>query len=301
MDRIDAMRAFAAVAQEGSFTGAGQYLGTSTKQVSKQVAQLEAHLRAQLFNRTTRSVSLTDVGTAYLQRCRPLLEQFDELEAVVQDRQTALAGPIRMTAPTGFGSMRLPAALMPFLTAHPDVALDLTLSDSRLSLVEEGIDLAIRIGTMRDSTLVARRLADMPRVVCAAPSYLEDNGTPQHPAALSSHACLIDDNSPDPAVWRFFQGGKEIAVPIDGRIRVNAPRMAAELAAGGLGIARSPFYTVQRDLADGTLVAILTDYQAPDSGLYAVYPPNRHLTARVRALIDHLAEAFRGGFEASDA
>lgn len=292
MDKIDTMRAFAAVAQEGSFTVAAHKLGISTRLVSKYVAQLEGRLEVQLLSRTTRSVSLTDVGRAYLQRCRPLLEQFDELDAAVQERHAALSGPIRMTAPTGFGAMQLPGALCPFMALHPKVTIELRLSDARIALVEEGMDLAVRIGTLQDSTLVARKLADMPLVVCASPEYLASAGSPDHPAALATHDCLVDENQIDATTWRFRKEGKEEAVRVNGRCLANSPLALAALATGGTGIARCPQYVVESALADGRLTALFQDYSAGVLGLYAVYPPNRHLTARVRALIDHLADAF---------
>ncbi|KZM49279.1 LysR family transcriptional regulator [Labrenzia sp. OB1] len=292
MDRIETMRAFMAVARECSFTAAGRRLGLSTKLVSKYVRHLEAELQTQLFNRTTRSVSLTDVGSAYLERCRPILEQLDELDALVRERQGALAGPIRLTAPTGFGSTRLPAALLPFLKRHPDVELDMTLIDSRVAIVEEGFDLAIRIGSLRDSTLIARKLVNMPLVLCAAPEYLNAHGRPQTPHALATHVCLVNNNQVDLNVWRLRAGGREHAVRHKATIQANSPGALARLAEGGLGITIAPLYTVEAALDSGRLERVLPDYETDVFGVYALYPPNRHLTRRVRALIDHLAGEF---------
>lgn len=295
MDTIDTMRAFMAVAHEGSFTAAGRRLGLSTKLVSKYVAQLEAKLSTQLFNRTTRSVSLTDVGIAYLERCRPIVEQIDELEDLVQERQSALAGPIRITAPTGFGSINLTQALASFLRAHPKVDIDLKLSDSRVALVEEGFDLAIRIGVLRDSTLIARKLSDMPLIVCASPDYLAERGRPGDPMALATHNCLIDENPADATAWRFRAGTRDIVVKVAGMFHANAPAAIANMAIAGLGIARCPHYVIARSLEEGTLEHLFQDYETENFGLYALYPPNRHLTTRVRALIDFLAQHFRSG------
>lgn len=295
MDTIETMRAFLAVAREGSFTAAGKRLGLSTKLVSKYVAQLETRLSTQLFNRTTRSVSLTDVGVAYLERCRPLVEQIDELEDLVKERQSALAGPIRMTAPTGFGSNNLTQALAPFLRAHPQVDIELKLSDSRVALVEEGFDLAVRIGDLRDSTLIARKLSDMPLIVCASPDYLAEHERPGDPMALATHNCLIDNNPADANVWRFRNGDRDLVVKVAGVFRANAPAAIANMAIAGLGIARCPHYVVARRLEEGSLEHLFQDYETENYGLYALYPPNRHLTARVRALIDHLAQHFRSG------
>ncbi|NNE24882.1 MAG: LysR family transcriptional regulator [Rhizobiales bacterium] len=290
MDKIETMRAFTAVAQEGSFTAAARRLGMSTKLASKYVQQLEARLETQLFNRTTRSVSLTDVGAAYLERCRPILEQVDELDSLVKERQSSLAGPVRITAPTGFGSTRLTKALVPFMSAHHQVTIDLQLSDNRIALVEEGFDLAIRVGALRDSTLIARKLADMPMIVCAAPAYLERHGRPQTPQALATHDCLVDDNQADATVWRFHADQGDIAIKIGGPLRANSPGAIAQMAIGGIGIARSPLYVVEAALSDGRLEQLLTEFTTDEFGLYALYPPNRHLTARVRSLIDHLVQ-----------
>ena len=293
MDTIDTMRAFLAVAHEGSFTAAGKRLGLSTRLVSKYVAQLESKLSTQLFNRTTRNVALTDVGLAYLERCRPILEQIDELEDLVQERQSALAGLIRVTAPTGFGSNNLAQALAPFMQAHPHVDIDLKLSDGRVALVEEGIDLAIRIGVLRDSTLIARKLADMPLIVCASPGYLAACGRPGDPMSLATHNCLIDENPTDATAWRFQHGTRDFVVKVTGAFHANAPAAIANMAVAGLGIGRCPHYAVARSLNNGGLEQLFPDYKTENFGLYALYPPNRHLTARVRALIDHLAQHFR--------
>jgi DNA-binding transcriptional LysR family regulator len=291
MDRIDTLRAFLAVAQEGSFTCAARRLGLSVKLVSKRVAALEGELGAQLFARTTRSVSLTDAGRACRDRASPLVEQFDEFEDALRDRQGALAGTIRITAPTGFGSRRLPAALAPFLAAHPQVEAYLSLSNRRVDLAAEGFDLAIRVGAPGDTSMIGRRLASMPFIVCAAPDYLARAGTPTCPTDLASHSCLIDENAVDAALWRFrpAAGGAEVAVRVSGHIRANAPAPLADFALAGLGIVRSPAYVVGEAVGAGRLRPLLSDHATGDAALYALYPPNRHMPMRVRALLDHLA------------
>ena len=273
MDQIETMRAFVAVAQEESFTRAARRLGKSTKLVSNRIAALEARLATQLFNRTTRSVRLTDMGAAYLERCRPLLDEFDELQDLVQSRQRALSGLIRITAPTGFGSTHLVRALAPFLSDHAAVEVDLHLSDARVALVEEGFDLGVRIGILRDSTLQVRKLADMPLVVCASPDYLAAHGRPGHPRALASHTCIIHADVPDAVAWPFRSRDGVDTVRVSGRIRGNAPRAAVELAKAGLGIARSPLYAAEAALADGSLVELFGDRRTDPYGLYALYPP----------------------------
>jgi DNA-binding transcriptional LysR family regulator len=292
MDIIEGMRTFAAVAAEKSFTDGAKRVGISTKLASKYVGQLEERLNAQLFYRTTRSVTLTETGAAYYDRCTPLLEQFDELEGLVQERQTELAGRIRITAPTGFGSSQLVRMLQPFQAAHPKVSVELHLSDHHVSVIEEGLDLAIRFGNLKDSTLVARKLMDMRVVCCASPEYLAACGAPQDPAALSTHNCLLQANGGNADIWEFKGADGTYPVAISGNFRANSPLAVAHMAADGLGIGRVPFYTAQPFVADGRLKLLFEKEEAKVIGLYAVYPPSRHLTARIRALIDHLTIQF---------
>ncbi|MEM7642668.1 MAG: LysR family transcriptional regulator [Pseudomonadota bacterium] len=295
MDIVDGMRTFAAVAQTGSFTRAADTLGISAKLASKYVGQLETRLGAQLLHRTTRSVTLTDIGEAYLLRCRPLLDQFDELESVVQTHQSDLAGTIRLAAPTGFGSTHLTQALRPFLSAHPKVSVEMHLSDHHVNIVEQGVDLAIRFGVSEGSTLIARKLADMRIVCCASPDYLSERGTPARPADLAGHDCLLQTTSGAGDHWPFVVDGTRQEIAVSGRFRANSPLAVANMATGGLGIGRIPLYTAEPFLRDGRLMLILDDHESDRLVLHAVYPPGRHLTARLRALIDHLARALRAG------
>ncbi|MBT0958266.1 LysR family transcriptional regulator [Alphaproteobacteria bacterium KMM 3653] len=289
MDKIDRMRAFALVAQNASFTIAAQRMGRSARLVSKYVADLEGALGVQLLNRTTRSVSLTDAGATYLSLCAPLLEGFDELEERVRNEQASLRGAIHISAPTGFGSVRLAPSLARFAEKHPHVELDLRFSDRRVSIVEEGIDLAIRIGPLRDSSLKLRQLGRMPLVVCASPEYLQRVGRPERPSDLSAHECILDGNMTEPTVWRFAVDGQEEAVQVNGRFRMNAPAGSARLAAAGAAIARCPAYTVSEALKSGDLVELFPRNRVAPYVVAALFPQNRRLTTRVRALIDHLA------------
>ena len=290
MDKIDRMRAFALVAKNASFTIAAQRMGRSARLVSKYVADLENALGVQLLNRTTRSVSLTDAGATYLALCEPLLDGFDELEERVRHDQTSLRGAIHISAPTGFGALRLTPSLARFGAKHPNVDLNLQFSDRRVSIIEEGFDLAIRIGPMRDSSLKVRQLGLMPLVVCAAPAYLERTGTPDHPRALDTHECILDGNMTEPTIWRFDINGQEEAVPVRGRFRMNAPAAAARLAATGAAIARCPAYTVADAFRSGDLVELFAEHRVSPYAVAALFPQNRRLTTRVRALIDHLAD-----------
>lgn len=289
MDKIDRMRAFALVAKNGSFTVAAQRMRRSARLVSKYVADLENALGVQLLNRTTRSVALTNAGATYLALCEPLLDGFDELEERVKNEQALLRGMIHISAPTGFGTLRLAPSLARFAAQHPNVELDLQFSDRRVSIVEEGVDLAIRIGPMRDSSLKMRQLGRMPLVVCAAPAYLERAGTPDHPRALATHECILDGNMTEPTVWRFDIDGQEVAVQVNGRFRMSAPAGSARIAAAGAAIARCPAYTVADALKSGELVELFAEHRVSPYVVAALFPQNRHLTTRVRTLIDHLA------------
>lgn len=293
MDTIEGMRSFAAVAAESSFTNGGKRLGLSTKLVSKYVRQLEERLGVQLFNRTTRSVALTEIGQLYYERCLVLIEEFDEVESAVQDRHHRARGRIRMTAPTGFGEQHLPHLLAGFLRQEPDISIDLELTNRRVSLVEEGFDLGLRIASLTDSTMIARKLAPMRMVICAAPEYLKRTGRPGHPAALATHDCIIDTNVRTASNWPFLIDGTLTSVSVKGRFRVNAPRAAAEMARAGQGIALCPLYAVQAYIDTGQLEILFADCEALDFGIYAIYPHNRHLTARVRVLVDYLALQLR--------
>ncbi|MGH1439408.1 MAG: LysR family transcriptional regulator [Cellvibrionaceae bacterium] len=293
MDTIEGMRVFAAVATKNSFTAGAKQLGVSTKLASKYVRQLEAHLGAQLFNRTTRSVTLTETGHVYFQQCVGLLDQFDELESLVQERQSELAGPIRMTAPTGFGGANLVKCLKDFQLDNPKVSIDLHLSDYRVDIIEGGFDLAIRFGELKDSSLMARKLLSMRIVAFASPEYLEKNGEPVHPNALSTHNCLLQASSTDPEHWRFRINNELISQRVSGSFRANSPRAVAQMAVGGLGIGMCPLYAVEPLVKKGKLRLLFENYEATKLGLFVVYPLNRHLTARIRSLIDHLVDAFQ--------
>ncbi len=293
MDTIDGMRTFVAVAGHHSFTEGAKRLGMSTKLASKYVRQLEERLQAQLFNRTTRTVTLTETGQAYLERCMPILDQLDELEGLVQARQSELAGVIRMTAPTGFGGYQLIDALHPFQLKHPKVSIDLHLSDQQIALVEQGFDLAVRFGQLNDSSLIARRLSSMRISTVASPDYLDRYGIPRHPEALATHNCLLAKFAQDPLNWRFQVDGEPISVRVSGTFTANAPRALARMAVCGLGIAQTPLYAVESYLERGQLKLLFEEQEPVGIGLYAVYPPSRHLTARIRALIDHLADVCR--------
>lgn len=293
MDTLVGMETFIAVAKQKSFTGGAKVLGISTKLASKYVAKLEEKLGTQLLNRTTRSVTLTETGKVYFDRCLNILDQYNELEGVIQSKQSDLAGPIRIAAPTSFGSNELILALNLFKKNNPRVSIDLQLSDHRISIVEDGFDLAIRFGDLEDSTLIARKLLTMNVVVFSTPEYLERYGVPKHPDALSTHDCFIFSSSVDPMHWKFKQGRRMFAVPVQGSFRSNSPEAIVKMVLSGSGIGRVPVYLLENYIESGEVVTLFTDLQTDDFALNAIYPPSRHLTSRIRALIDHLVDYFQ--------
>lgn len=293
MDTLTGMETFVAVAKQRSFTGGAKVLGISTKLASKYVAQLESKLGAQLLNRTTRSVTMTELGNVYFSRCVAILDQYSELEGVIQTKQSELAGLIRIAAPTSFGSNELVKALDLFKKSHPRVSIDLQLSDQRVSLVEDGFDLAIRFGELEDSSLIARKLLDMRVVVFSSPAYLSRMGIPKDPDALSTHDCLIFSSSVDPMHWKFKRGRTMFAVPIKGSFRSNSPEAIVNMVLSGVGIGRVPIYLVNDYIKSGNVKVLFEGLQTDDFALNAIYPPSRHLTSRIRAVIDHLVDYFK--------
>jgi len=293
MDRFDEINAFAAVADARSFTKAARRLGVSSAQVSKLVARLENRLGARLLNRTTRDVSLTDTGRAYLERARTLLEDFDALEGLVRD-QDGPRGLLKVSAPMSFGSSQLTPALLDFAVAYPEVALEVSQTDRIVNLVEEGFDVAVRIGQLPDSSLIARRLAPVRIVTLASPAYLQRAGTPLEPQDLAQHEAIIDTNMREPFVWTYGQGGDAHQVRVHGRLRFAGADACVAAARRGLGVASTPAFAAAPDLREGRLVPLLCAYEPQLIHIHAVYPHARHLAAKVRAFVDFLAERYSG-------
>ena len=295
MDHLDGMRTFAQVVASGSFTGAATRLGISKKLISKYVATLEDRLGARLLNRTTRSLSLTETGALYHQRCVQLLEDLDELELSVQARTARPRGKLFISAPTTYGEMYLVPQISAFRTKYPDITIDLRLSDRHVDLVNEGFDLAVRIGHLESSGLIARKLGPAPLTVCASPNYLEANGYPDQPEDLRHHQCIIDTNMRSGTSWPFLVNGKRTNVKVSGDLAVNSARSARDFALLDKGITRSPDYVVDKDLKAGRLVTLLSGYIAQDFDVFAVYSSSRNLAPKVRAFIDFLSDAFKQG------
>lgn len=300
MDMLAGMRTYIAVVAAGSFTAAAERLGISKALTSKYVGQLEEHLGVRLLNRTTRQLNVTEAGQAYYQRCRQLLEEFDELEAAIQDQQEAPRGSLVVAAPTTFGEMYLTRAVADYLDQQPGVSVELVLADRFVNIVDEGFDLAVRIGELADSSLIARRLAPARIAVCAAPVYLAQAGTPTDPRELESHTCVIDTNFHAADHWPFQKHGRRFSVKVNGRFRVNNAVAAREMMLAGQGIGLCPTYVIGNELRNDRLKILLQEYEVFEHGIYAVYPHNRHLAAKVRTFVDFLVQRF-GTFPEWDA
>lgn len=295
MDRLETIRAFLTVVDRASFSLAAERLGTSPQVVSKYVRALEAELDQQLLYRTTRRIALTEAGRAFLPRFRQLLEDFEELRAAAREEDRAPRGHLVVTAPVTFGERVLPVVIQRFLAAHPAVTLELKLSDRRINLVEEGVDVALRIGRLEDASLIVRRLGAVPIVCCAAPAYLARAGYPKQPEELRGHNCILDSNFRDQDHWRFRHGEKTIEVKVSGAITVNSADFAIRLALEGAGIVLAPAYVAAEAIADGRLTALFERMPDYDFGLYAAYLPSRHLAAKVRTFIDFICASGPNG------
>jgi DNA-binding transcriptional LysR family regulator len=288
------IRAFVQVFDAGGFSAAAREHGRSKALLSKYVTDLEDYLGVRLMNRTTRKLSLTEAGEAYYREASQVLAQLDELDASILDQTEAPRGLLRVSAPRNFGEMVLAPAIFAFLSAHDDVTLDLRLEDRFVDLVDEGIDLALRISAAQDSSLIARKICQMQHAAVASPDYLKTRAAPVRPEDLRQHWCIVDTNLTGQANWRFVENGETISVHVDGRVRVNSPLSARDAALSGLGVALLPGYLADPMIASGQLVPLLKGYLQTGSSLQAVYPHRRHLAGKVRALIDHLV----GWFEA---
>lgn len=291
---LEAWAIFAAVVEHRSISAAASALGTSKATVSKAIARLEGRLGATLFHRTSRKLVLTESGRSLAERARTILLEGQAAEEAARDTASAPAGPIRVAAPLSFGIRAIAPVLAEFLRAHPGVTIDLRLSDALTDVVADGIDVALRIADLPDSTLRARRIADIPAVTVAAPAYLAAAGTPRRPSELAAHACLTYTNLPRPDRWRFVAAdGREEVVQVSGPLATdNGDAMLPALVAG-LGIARLPEFIVAEDVIAGRLAPILEDWAGKPLGLHIVTPPGKLRPARVEALIFLLAERLR--------
>jgi DNA-binding transcriptional LysR family regulator len=293
MDRFQGIRVFAQVVESGSFSAAADKLGLSATATSRHVAELEAHLRTRLLNRTTRRVSLTESGRAFYERSVQLLADLDEAEQEALRAAVVPRGTIKLTASVNFGARHVAPAIAEFLAAHSEVRFDVSLSDRVVDLVEEGFDLAIRIGPPGSENIVARKLGETRLVPCASPAYLAAHGAPQVPEDLARHNCFTYEYVTPRNLWRFRDpGGGERPVRVSGNLHSNNGDLLAEAAARAAGIVFEPAFIVGPEVRAGRLVPLLQDFEPPAMPIYAVYPSRKHLSAKVRLFVDFLIERF---------
>ena len=301
-DRLDTLAIFVAVAEQQSFAEAARQLGRSPASVTRGVAALEERLQTRLFNRTTRSVALTDAGARYLENCRRLLSTYDELEAVNLGERVQPRGWINVTAPTMFGRLHVLPLVKSFLGQYPQVDVRLLLLDRVVSLVDEGLDLGVRIGQLPDSSLRAVRVGQVRRVVCASPPYIARHGIPETPRDLLSHSVVACTAvTPVPDRWSFFFPNGIASVTVEPRLVVNTTDAAVDAALNGLGLTCIRSYQAEPHVAAGRLQTVLVEYEPPADPVHIVHPQGRHLSAKVRLFLDHAAEGLHGKFGHSDA
>lgn len=289
---IARIRAFVQVFDAGGFSAAARAHGRSKALLSKYVTELEDYLGVRLMNRTTRKLGLTEAGEAYYREASQLLQQLDDLDASISEHSASPRGLIRVSAPRNFGERSLAPAIFAFLAENPLVSIDLRLEDRFVDLVEEGIDVALRITTLADSSLIARKIAETGRALVVSPALLGRIGIPERPEDLRGLPVVLDSNMPGIGQWRFVDKGMPFSVSVTGRVRVNSPVAAADAAAAGLGFAIVPRLLADGHIAAGRLVTVLDGFLPEAGSLYAVYPHKKHLAAKVRALIDHLVDWF---------
>jgi DNA-binding transcriptional LysR family regulator len=288
-DRLEAMSILSAVVDAGSLSAGARVLRMPLATVSRKVAELERELGAELVIRSARGLTLTDVGAAYLEAVKRILEDVAEAERVASGEFTSPKGTLTVTAPIVFGRLHVLPVVIDFLKAHPEVNIRLEQSDRSVNLHEENVDLAVRIGTLADSSLIARRLGSVRQVVCASPAYLTRNGLPERPGDLADHRCITFGNLMSPGRWLFGKGPEEIGVPIRSRLVVNTAEAAIAAAEGGLGITRVLSYQIADAVNDGRLATILATFEPEPWPVSFVYPPRGLVPQKLRAFLNFAA------------
>ncbi len=286
---LNLMAVFARVVEAGSFAEAARRLATSRSAMSKAVAKLEKALGARLLNRTTRHLSLTEIGSSFADHCTRMLEEADQAERLVASLNTEPRGVLRVSASVAFGTLHVAPALAEFLPLYPELAIDLTITDRWVNLAEEGYDLSIRVTNDPPQNWVARKLAPVRRKLCATPEYFMRRGVPRSPDDLVMHNCLDYTRSGDQGLWRFTGPDGEISVPVKGPLHVDDDEALSQAVLGGLGISLLPTFIIGKDIQHGRLQAVLSEYIPVDRHVYAMYMPTRHLPSKVRVFIDFLA------------
>jgi len=292
MSKFLEMKTFVAVVQAGSFVGAAETMNVSKAAVSRYMGQLEARLGVRLLHRTTRRLSLTPEGEAFHLRCRELLDGVAEAETEISERSGTASGLLRINVPVSFGLLHLAPLWPRFMTRHPGVTLDVTLSDRLVDLVEEGYDMAIRIAHLPDSSLVSRRLASTRLVLCASPAYLRKHGTPTHPSELATHAVLAYSLFAAGDQWTFTGPDGPVSVRVLPHMRTNSGDTCRAAALQGQGIMLQPDFIVGADLAAGTLIELLPDWHAHTLDIHTIYPTRKFVAPKVRLMVEFLVEMF---------
>jgi len=292
MDRLNSMTIFVEVVNGGGFTAAAEKIGLSRAQVSKSVKQLEEHLGTRLLNRTTRRISLTEIGRIYYERCKSVLSDIEEIEGIASAQATKPHGTLMLSAPTSFGILHLNEAIPQYIKHYPQVQISLKLADRFIDVVSEGFDLVIRIAELEDSSLIARKIAPCKRVFCASPEYLKQHGTPKVPQDLAIHHCLVYSNELKPDTWVLNGPNGTESVKVNGPVCADNGDILKTAALSGLGITLLPTFIVGADLCEGQLVQVLPNYCPPEISIYAVFPSRRYLSAKVRTFVDFLSDYF---------
>ena len=295
MDKFAHMQIFVGIVEAGSISGAAERLSLPKSAVSRRLAELEARLGVSLIQRTTRKQHLTDSGRAFYERSVAILADLDEAESAVSQAHGALKGGLKVALPLSFGLLHLAPLIQAFMTQHPDVRFELDFNDRQIDLMQEGFDLAIRIATLENSSLIARRLAPIRHILCASPGYLAKLGTPKVAADLTRHVCLAYSNVRDPDLWTYRgPDGQPGSVRVPVRLASSSGEFNIRAAIADEGLILIPSFYCHEALRSGQLLKLLPDHTWPEIAAYAVYPPTRHLSSRVRALIDFLVERLAG-------
>jgi len=294
MDKLESLRAFAKVVQHGGFSAAARDLRLSRSAVSKHVIDLETALGVQLLVRTTRKTSPTENGLAYYERAIAILADLEEADAIVSRLHAEPRGLLRVNAPMSFGTLHLGRAIADFMGSYPELKIQLALSDQQIDPVQEAFDVTLRIAELPSSSLVARKIAPARRVVCAAPAYLQRRGTPKHPNDLREHDCLNYGHLATGNQWKLTGPDGDHWIQVPWTICTNNAEVLRDAASQGRGIAVLPTFIAGKDLRTGALQAVLTEYSPPELSLFAIYPPTRHLSVKVRVFIDFLVKRFGG-------
>ena len=294
MNRFEELEAYVAVIDYKGFGNAAEKLGIAKSMVSRRVSELERRLGVQLLQRTTRRQSVTDAGHEFYRRANQLISDMRDAEQSVARGQSAISGRIRLALPLGFGVSQLAQPISEFLERHPGIKIEVDLNDRRQDLIEENIDLAIRVGELEDSTLIARKLANVHFAVCASPEYLREHGEPKLPAEVAQHEVLVYSNVAVGRQWFYHRDGKQISPRMSYRLSANNGEFLAAVASFGQALVTGPVAFLQPYIDSGALIPILTEFARPEVGMYAVYPPGRLVAGRVRVLSDALYEHFQG-------